>query len=265
MTADGAARRGGGDVLVLCYHGISSIWPEEVALSADRLRSQIRALLRSGWRPTTFTEAVLAPSPHRTIAVTFDDALRSVHRLAFPVLREIGVPATVFAPTSLVGSGRPFAWPHIDRWLGTEHEAELEGMSWRELGELRDAGWEIASHSATHPRLTDLDDNTLESELADSKRAIEDRLGAPCRSIAYPYAAVDDRVVSAARRAGYEAGAAVLPIHPGGDAMRFPRVPMLSSESPVMHRLHTTRSMRRLQTTRPWVALRRVAAEARQS
>ena len=251
------------DVLVLCYHGISATWPEEVAVGPDRLREQVARLVERGWQPATFTEAVLRPPARRTLAVTFDDALSSVHRKALPILRELRVPATVFAPTALVGSGRPFAWPHIDRWLGTEHEGELEGMTWDELAELRDAGWEIGSHSATHPRLTGAGDDQLAAELRDSRRAIEERLESPCRSIAYPYAAVDDRVAAAARAAGYEAGAAVLPIHPGHDPMRFARVPMLSSESPAMHRLHMTRPMRRLQATRPWGRLRRVLAEGR--
>ena len=262
MTANGRRR---GDVLALCYHGISASWPEPVAVDPDRLRSQVSRLLQSGWTPVTFTEAILSSSTERRLAVTFDDALRSVYRLALPVLHELDVPATVFAPAALVGSGRPFAWPRIDRWVGTEHEAELEGMSWAELGALRDAGWELGSHSTTHARLTGLDDPRLESELAESKRMIEDRLGAICRSIAYPYGDADDRVVAAARRAGYEAGAAVLPIHPGDDPMRFPRVPMLSSENRFVRLLHETRPMRRLQTTRPWVALRRAVEAARDS
>lgn len=260
-----AAARRRGDVLVLCYHGISDTWPEVVAVGPDRLRAQVARLLERGWRPATFTDAVLDPPGPRTLAVTFDDALRSVHRLALPVLSELGAPATVFAPTAFVESGEPFAWPRIDRWLGTEHEHELAGMSWDALRELRDAGWEVGSHSATHPRLAELDDGRLAAELGDSKGLLEKRLGRPCRSIAYPYADADERVARAARGAGYETGASVLPLHPGGDPLRFPRVPMLAAESAAMHRLHTTRAMRLLQTTRPWLRMRESLAARRET
>jgi peptidoglycan/xylan/chitin deacetylase (PgdA/CDA1 family) len=249
----------GKDVLVLCYHGISADWPDPLAVDAERLRSQVETLLRRDWRAAAFTDAVTAPPHPRTLAVTFDDALRSVARLALPVLRELGVPATVFVPTGFVDGGRPFAWPETEHWLATQHAGELEGMSWAELAGLREAGWEIGSHSVTHARLTALDDESLARELRESKAAIDARAG-PCRAVAYPYSDFDDRVVAAAAAAGYEAGAAVLPVPRRGDRLRFPRVPVFSTETRLTHRLHVTRPMRRLQATRPWYALRRGAA-----
>jgi peptidoglycan/xylan/chitin deacetylase (PgdA/CDA1 family) len=247
------------DVLVLCYHGISDSWPDVVAVGPQRLRDQLARLLRRGWQPATFTEAVLAPPAARTLAVTFDDGLRSVHALALPVLRDLGVVATAFVPAGLVDRGRPFAWAGTERWLGTPHEHELEGMSWHQLGELQAAGWEVGSHSSTHPRLTELDDERLARELRESKAEIERRLDAPCRSIAYPYSDVDDRVAAAARAAGYDAGAVVLPGHPAGDPLRFARVPIVATETQVGHRLHLTRVVRRLQATRGWPRVRRAA------
>ena len=246
------------DVLVLCYHGVSAAWPDPLAIRPERLRGQVAALLRRGWRATAFSEAVTAAPHRRTLAVTFDDGLRSVARLALPVLGELGVPATVFVPTGFVGAGGPFAWPETEHWLATEHAAELEGMSWDDLAELRAAGWEVGSHSASHARLTSLDDERLAVELEGSKRAIEIGLG-PCRSVAYPYSDLDERVVAAARAAGYEAGAAVLPVRHRGDAMRFPRVPVLATETALAHRLHVARPVRRLQGTRPWPSLQRAA------
>jgi peptidoglycan/xylan/chitin deacetylase (PgdA/CDA1 family) len=256
--------RSGGDVLALCYHGVGESSPSPLTIPPQRLREQLERLLSSGWRAGTFGEAVARPAPRRTLAVTFDDGLRSVIRLGLPVLRELGVPATVFVPTGLVDRGGPFVWPETEAWLGTEHEPELEGMSWGELGELRDAGWEIGSHGVSHRRLTALGDAELAAELRDSRAAIERRLG-PCGSVAYPYSAVDDRVVAAARAAGYEAGAAVLPVRPRGDRLRFPRVPVLSTESRLAHRLHLSRPVRVLQSTRPWPAVQRTTRALRRA
>lgn len=243
---------------MLCYHGVSDTWPDPLVVRPERLRAQVGRLLQRGWRPARFLDAVTAPPWRRTLAVTFDDGLRSVIRLAHPVLRELGVPATVFTPTAFVDGERPFAWPGMEHWLGTEHERELEGMSWDELAQLRDAGWEIGSHSASHARLAGLDDAALAAELRDSRRAVEERLGT-CRSIAYPYSEVDERVVAAARSAGYEAGAAVLPVRHRGDPLLFPRVPVLAAETALGHRLHVSRVVRMLQATRPWPAVQNAA------
>ena len=177
---------------------------------------------------------------------------------------EAGAHATVFTPTAYSSEARVSAWPGVDRWLGTDHEGELLGMGWPDLARLRDAGWEVGSHSVTHAALTDLDDPALQAELRDSKLAIERQLGA-CRSVAYPYGAVDDRVASAAKAIGYKAGAAVLPLRHGGDRMRVPRVPVLGGESELVRRLHLTRGMRRLQATRPWPAVQRAARAVRRS
>jgi peptidoglycan/xylan/chitin deacetylase (PgdA/CDA1 family) len=251
-------------VLVLCYHGVSATCPSPLTIPPERLREQLARLLRRGWRTSTFTEAVSRPEQPRTLAVTFDDGLRSVWRLALPVLRELGVPATVFVPTGFVERGGLFVWPETESWLGTEHEHELEGMSWTELAELRDAGWEIGSHSVTHARLDGLGDAALASELHESRAAIERNLGS-CSSIAYPYSDVDDRVAAAARAAGYEAGAAVLPVRHRGDPLRFPRVPVLSTESRLAQGLHLSRPVRALQSTRPWPAVQRAARAFRRA
>jgi peptidoglycan/xylan/chitin deacetylase (PgdA/CDA1 family) len=51
---------------------------------------------------------------------------------------------------------------------------------------LRDAGWEIMSHTASHPRLTSLTPAQLEDEFARSRKALEN-LGITVRNIVYPY------------------------------------------------------------------------------
>src|SRR3954451_3414088 len=192
------------DVLVLCYHALSDRWPAALSTTPELFSEQLDLLLRRGYRPVTFTAAVKGMAGKRTFAVTFDDAYRSVIELARPIMDRLGVPGTVFAPTDWVGRDEPMHWDGIDQWLGGEHEHELLCMSRAQLDELAGAGWEVGSHTCSHPRLTTLDEDALQRELTESKQA----LGPGCRSIAYPYGDVDARVIDAARRAGYEAGAA---------------------------------------------------------
>ncbi len=245
------------DVLVLCYHAISDSWPDMIAIGTDRFEAQVRRLLQSGWNATTFAQAVLDPPAGRTFVVTFDDAFRSTCELGAPILQRLGVAGTLFVPTAFPDSGRPLAWPRIDRWVGTPHERELEPASWEQLEKLQCAGWEIGSHTISHPRLTALLPERQRAELGGSKAELERRLGVRCRSIAYPYSDVDAPLARLARECGYEAGAALLPLRHRHDPLRFPRVFISASERPALHRLHLRRSVRWLQSTAAWSRLPR--------
>lgn len=62
----------------------------------------------------------------RPIAViTFDDGYRDNYDEAFPVLREMGLPATVFVPTGWIGSGKPLAHDRLFWLLSTAQKREM--------------------------------------------------------------------------------------------------------------------------------------------
>ena len=233
------------DTLVLAYHAVSSTWPAALAIEPERLDSQLSSLVRRGYRPSTFTDAVRAPRGRKQLVVTFDDGLRSVIERALPILDAHGVPGTVFAPTAFIDRGGPVDWPVLDQWLGGPHEQELLAMSWSELRLLAERGWEIGSHTRLHPHLPRLGDQRLNAELAESRRDCEEHLGLPCRSIAYPYGEVDRRVARAARRAGYLAGAALPSRIHRRDLMRWPRVGVWRTDPAHVWELKASPSARR--------------------
>jgi peptidoglycan/xylan/chitin deacetylase (PgdA/CDA1 family) len=237
------------DVFVVCYHAVSEGWPADFAVTPGELERQLQHLAERGYQGVTFTEAVTRSDPGRLVAVTFDDAFRSVLELARPILDRFGMPATMFAPTAFVGTERPMAWPGIDAWLDGPYSSELVPLSWEELRELSDAGWEIGSHSCTHPRLTQLDDAELEQELRESKEECERQLAPPCTSIAYPYGDVDERVVGAAARAGYRVGAA-LEIRAAPQLLAWPRLSVTREDSIARFRRQSSPIVRRLRSSR---------------
>jgi peptidoglycan/xylan/chitin deacetylase (PgdA/CDA1 family) len=254
MRPMGAAD-GSGSPLLLCYHGISETWPAPLAVTPDQLREHLASLKRRGYTGATFHEAV-ANGSRGLVAITFDDALRSVIELALPELEAAGFPATVFAPTAFVGDHGPVAWPGVDHWLDTPYRDELTPMSWEELGTLADRGWEIGSHTCTHPRLTTLDQADLDDEVHGSRAELERRLGRTCRSIAYPYGDHDAKVVAAARRAGYTAGG-TLPdrLLDAGDALAAPRLGIYRADSRSRFRLKTSPAVVRARASRIWDAV----------
>lgn len=219
------------EVLVLCYHGVSDTWRAPTTVAPAALEEQLADLLRRGYRGATLSQALTNPPASRTLAVTFDDAHASVGELAAPILAGLGLPGTVYVPTDFPDSGRPMGWEGYDMWLGTEHEPELACMGWERLGELHEAGWEIGSHTRSHPRLPRLEEEQIREELNESRRVCEERIPAPCLSFAYPYGDFDERAVLAARDAGYRF-AVTIPRQPVMPLpLRWPRVGVYQGET----------------------------------
>jgi peptidoglycan/xylan/chitin deacetylase (PgdA/CDA1 family) len=232
------------DVLILCYHAVSERWPASLSVTPERLEGQLECLVRAGYRPVTFTRAVTDPPAGKTLAVTFDDGFRSVVRLAHPVMKRLGVPGTVFVATGHVGTEQPMAWSGLEHWLGTEYERELVAASWPELNALRQDGWEIGAHTRQHPHLTQLDEASIYEELAGSRSDVEEHIGGPCTSLAYPYGDHDARVVAGADRAGF-LRAATLPSHwQRPEPLRWPRVYVAHRDRTLRFRLKVSRPVR---------------------
>jgi peptidoglycan/xylan/chitin deacetylase (PgdA/CDA1 family) len=247
------------DTLVLCYHAVSHDWRAPLSITPDQLSEQCDYLCRRGYRAVTFSEA-LEPGQGRCVAITFDDGFRSVHELGKPILDSFGLRASVFVPTDFPGREAPMTWPGIEHWLGGPHEYELRCMTWTELKALAAAGWEIGSHTRSHPHLTRLDDGALAAELRTSREACEQYLDRACRSLAYPYGDVDARVVRAAHEAGY-ACAGTLPERAGRfhepGPLEWPRVGIYHAEPAWRWRLKMAPLARRLRATRAWGAVAR--------
>jgi peptidoglycan/xylan/chitin deacetylase (PgdA/CDA1 family) len=133
------------------------------------------------------------------VRATFDDGFRSAANV-FPALMQLGVSIEIFVCTSYARAGGSLAISE----LAGDDPAELATMSWDELRGHSNRGISIGSHGVSHPHLTQLSDEELRHELADSKVEIEAELGRPCPDLAYPYGEYDERVRAAARKAGYE-------------------------------------------------------------
>jgi peptidoglycan/xylan/chitin deacetylase (PgdA/CDA1 family) len=251
------------EVLALCYHAVSESWRAPLCVNTDQLEAQLELILRKGYRASRFSEAVLEPPSAKTVAITFDDGFGSVYDLARPILRRLGLVGTVFVPTDFPEDpASPLRWPGIDHWVGGRHHDELRPMSWDQLAELADEGWEIGSHTKSHPHLPTLDDSALDTELAESREILEDRLGRPCETLAYPYGDHDARVIEAAERAGYVA-AGTLPgrLREGGP-LSWPRVGVNQLDDIRRFRLKVSPAMRLLRTTPLWPAERRGGPDA---
>lgn len=164
-----------------------------------RFRSQMRFLKWSGFQVIGLADAYRglfegAPLPPRPVVLTFDDGYVNFERHAWPVLRELRHPSSVFLVTGQLGGPA--------RWLGDGAES-APLMDAATVRRLHAEGVDIGSHSVSHARLSALDDARLQAEVRDSKRALEDLLGAPVPHFCYPYGDYDRRARDASAAAGY--------------------------------------------------------------
>jgi peptidoglycan/xylan/chitin deacetylase (PgdA/CDA1 family) len=240
------------DKLVLCYHALSHTWDADLATTPERFEDQIGLLLERGYRAVRFSETVRAGGPGRVLAVTFDDGYRSVFEIGAPILDRLGVPATVFLPTDRIGTSKAMSWPGVDHWVGGAFEHELMPMGWEEVRALSSVGWEIGSHTASHPFLTQLEDSTLRDELTRSKATCEEHTGRACTTLAYPYGDVNARVLAATADAGYTAAAALSRRIGSGRSLEWPRIGVYHRDDARRFRLKVSPAVRSLRRSRAW-------------
>ena len=183
------------------YHGVDRVPPgsdpENLCVSPARFRAQLGLLLDAGFELVTVAEltdrAAGGPPPPGLATLSFDDGLEDNHRVLLPILREAGVPATVYVTTGFIGQPNPW------RSGGARYMTEEELLA------LHAAGIEIGAHSVTHPDLSAASEEVCEREVAGSVTMLERLLGAPVRTFAYPFCRYGDTAVAAVRRAGLTA------------------------------------------------------------
>jgi peptidoglycan/xylan/chitin deacetylase (PgdA/CDA1 family) len=159
------------------------------------LRRQIGRLRAWGYRLVTFGELaqrVARGEGGGWAALTFDDGFADNLHTLLPILREAGIPATVFVVSGWLGRAHPYA-PRA-RIL----EAD-------EVRELHAHGVEIGGHTVTHPDLTTLPRDAARHELRQGREELEALIGAPVRVAAYPFGRAGPETIAACAAAGFDA------------------------------------------------------------
>ena len=123
--------------------------------------------------------------PKRTVVLTFDDGYKNHLDRVVPLLVRYRFSGTFFVTVNLVGKPGYVTWEDLKRMVFL--------------------GMEIGSHGVNHRALTQLSREEIETEVIDSKRIIEQKLGVPVISLAAPGGFWNQMVADAVRKAGYEA------------------------------------------------------------
>ena len=190
-------------MVVLLFHRVTDAIAEDGLTIGTRRFRQICRMLQTDFHTVPLADVFTTvraglPIPRRTVAITFDDCYRDNLEAAW-VLKEHELPATFFVPTSYVGSEEPFPW---DR-----HLPRQPNLTWADLRLMADMGFEIASHTVSHPSMGSIGREQAVREMVESRQIIEKEIGQPVRWFAYPFGGMEDSrpdLMSLLEQTGYQ-------------------------------------------------------------
>jgi len=188
-------------VPVLMYHVIgtppaSAPYPE-LFVSRHLFAAQVAALARAGYEAVTLDRVWRAwhgraTLPPRPIVLTFDDGYRGDFGAAMPILRR-------------------HRWPGVVNLLVANLHRHGWGLRAWKVRRMIANGWEVDSHTLTHPNLTTVSPQRLWHEVHGARVTLRRLFHVPVRFFCYPSGAYDRAVIAAVRRAGYLGATTELP------------------------------------------------------
>jgi peptidoglycan/xylan/chitin deacetylase (PgdA/CDA1 family) len=239
---------------VLTYHSLDTSG-SVVSVSPESFAAQISALAESGFRGVSLRDALIHRESHkawpeRSVALTFDDGYANFYEVAAPALAARDFTATVFVVSGHIGGRND--WEQPPAGLGSRPM-----LSWSQLSELSSAGIEIGAHTRRHKDLRRLSTLEARDEIGGSRAEIEDRLGRPVESFAYPFGYVSPDALEIVRAEFRAACTTVL--------RRAGREPLHELPRVDMYYLRAPRQLLRLLDGRldRYLTIRRLARSAR--
>lgn len=156
-------------------------------------------------------------STKRFICVTFDDGYRDNYTLAYPLLKRLGVPFTVYVTTGFIDDRLPMWW-YPEQRLGLSTD-ELKALD-------ADPLCTIGAHTVSHPKLDTLSYEEQYKEIADCKLELERLLGHPIQHFSFPHGAHNEDTLAICQELGFSTIAAAWggPIRKGAHYDSLPRI-----------------------------------------
>jgi peptidoglycan/xylan/chitin deacetylase (PgdA/CDA1 family) len=169
-------------------------------VSPGTFRRQLR-LLKAMGAPVITLDAVgehvrgEAQLSSRHVAITFDDGFENLYQHAFPALRAIGFPATIFLISRYLGKRNTYHAP--------EHDLYEPLLNLDQIRDMLTHGIVFGSHTRRHARLTECTESELTDEIAGSRQDLEELIGGPVPWFCYPYGAQTPAIRDRVEQAGY--------------------------------------------------------------
>ena len=201
----------------------------ELEVTPDWLEHKILEYQEKGYRFISIDEAaeILQRTQLSTVncklstfvCVTFDDGYRDNYTLAYPLLKRLNVPFTVYVTTGFIDNRLPMWWYRCESREQCQtclSNAEVQqrersypnqqlGMSAKELRQLdADPLCTIGAHTVSHPKLDTLSYEEQYKEIADSKLELERLLGHPIQHFSFPHGAYNANTLAICHELGFK-------------------------------------------------------------
>ncbi len=172
---------------------------------------------------------------NRTFVLTFDDGYRDVYERAWPVLRDRGLPFTLYLTTNPVESGTPLT-----------PGGAAEPLTWLQINEMLESGlMTLGAHTHTHPDLSTIDVVAIREEIERSNELIASRAGVDARHFTYPWGYWSEQADSVVREAYDTATLGSGPgVTSGTDPFLVNRVPVQLSDGMIFFKAKMKGGMR---------------------
>jgi peptidoglycan/xylan/chitin deacetylase (PgdA/CDA1 family) len=175
---------------ILAFHSIDNGINPLLHESPRNFEEQIRYLAENEYKSYRVADLVTGfpdiIEQKKIIVLTFDDGIANFRATVCPILKKYGMTATFFIPTAYIENER--RQPCLK---GLEVYNQYQMVSWQDLREMSDEGFEIGAHSHTHPKISQLTKESAKDEIERPKLILEDKLGSRIRSFAYPFGRMD--------------------------------------------------------------------------
>jgi peptidoglycan/xylan/chitin deacetylase (PgdA/CDA1 family) len=188
---------------ILNYHNVAPVpagmQMPKLYVEPEEFARQLWWLRRAGLTGVTLTEGLgrlREGDAARCVALTFDDGYADNVTNALPILKEYGFRATCFIVSHRLGA--------YNTWDADVLGGRKQLMTIAQLAKWVDAGFEVGSHTCTHPDLTAVSRTAAMHELAFSRQTLQALTGQAIPAFCYPFGAYNSETLQCVASAGYE-------------------------------------------------------------
>ena len=170
--------------VIVAFHRVNDDLTDSLTCSESKFRN-FCAFFKSRFEVISLPEMIKLLNRNESVAgklvITFDDGYRDNFLNAAPILKEMELPASFFITTGFIGN-------ETVAWWDEKHLSSPAWMSWDEVRQLSEEGFDVGAHTVTHADLGKLSEPEILQEVHDSKESLTQQLGySKMELFAYPY------------------------------------------------------------------------------
>ncbi len=179
------------EAVIVMFHRFGQDTHPSTNVTLEQVRNFIAYIQDNGFTVRPLQQVVSAIQngdrlPPKTVAITIDDAYKSIYTYAYPLFKDANFPFTVFLSSREMGFGN--------------------FLSWEQVAEMAQNGADFQAHTHSHPHMTQLSIAQNIEEIQKNIQLIEKHTGIRPTLFAYPYGEANTDIINTVKNMGFTAG-----------------------------------------------------------